>query len=243
VSLKSWLRNNFVAGVLVVVPLLGTVALFSWLLGTVTDPGLKWLQKHFDKYQVFFEKKTLVLLFRLVVLFAMLGLIVLVGALARNFLGRRVIHFGDTLLDKIPMVKRVYRAFKQIAGAFWGQSKTVFGRVVAVEYPRAGIYTLGFVMSWTRADTMLRRGERLTSVFLPATPNFTVGWFVLVPDEDVIPLDVKTEDAMKMIISGGAVVPPHGQWLTILESRQKTVGNSARAASLAAAESLSSGTM
>lgn len=218
-SLKSWLRNNFVAGVLVLVPLLGTVALFWWLVGTVTNPGFKWLQSHFKEYAAPLQRNAL--LFRLVVLFLMLGLTIVIGALARNFLGRRVIRLGETVLETIPIVNRVYIALKQISQAFWGQNKTVFSHVVLLEYPRRGLYTLGFVTSRGRGEVKARTDERLINVFLPTTPNPTSGWFVMVPEDHAVRLDMKVEDALKMIISGGAVVPEYRRAVEVLETRHK----------------------
>ncbi|MDP2896532.1 MAG: DUF502 domain-containing protein [bacterium] len=221
-SMRNWLRNNFVAGVLVIVPVLGTLALFWWLFDEVTGPGYGWLLKRYGKedYLVRFLQESH-LLFRLVVLFAMLGAILLVGALARNFLGRRVIRVGETFLARIPVVKRVYKAFKQMSEAFWGEQKTVFSGVVAVEYPREGLYSVGFLMSSSKGGELVKRGERVTSIFVPTTPNLTVGWFVMVPEEKTIRLNMKVEDAIKMIVSGGAVVPDRRQWLDILEAKHR----------------------
>jgi len=219
VNLKSWFRRNFTAGIIVVVPLLGTVALFWWLVSTVTNPGYKWLQNIFAQYPAFFEQNSLVLVFRLMVLFLMLGLTVAIGALARNFLGRHIVHLGETVLEKIPIVNRVYIAFKQISRAFWGQNKTVFSRVVLLEYPRRGLYTLGFVTSPGKGEVKARTEEKLLNVFLPTTPNPTSGWFVMVPEEHAVLLDMKVEDALKMIISGGAVVPEYRKAASILDAR------------------------
>ena len=116
-SLKSWLRRNFTAGLIVVVPLLGTILLFRWVVITITKSPSEWLENLHD--YVPFLKNTV--LFRLVVLFLMLGLTVVIGALARNFLGRRIFRFGETILfERIPIVNRVYIGLKQISQAFWG---------------------------------------------------------------------------------------------------------------------------
>lgn len=220
-TVRNWLRNNFAAGVLVLVPVLGTLAVFWWLFSKVTGLGFDWLIKRLSnqEYRQFLRKNDL--LFRLLVLFLMVGLTALVGALARNFLGRRVIGLGERLLERIPFVKRVYRALKQMSEAFWGENKVVFSGVVAVEYPRDGIYSIGFVMSASKGDVTLKSGERLTNIFFPTTPNLTVGWFVMVPEEKTIRLNMKVEEAVKMIASGGVVLPENGEWLTTLEARQK----------------------
>lgn len=218
-NFKSWFRRNFTAGIIVVVPLLGTVALFWWLVSTVTNPGYRWLQNTFAQYPTFFEEKGLVLVFRLMVLLLMLGLTMLIGALARNFLGRRIIRLGETVVETIPIVNRVYIAFRQISRAFWGRNKSVFTRVVLLEYPRRGLYTLGFVTSAGKGEVKARTEEKLLNVFLPTTPNPTSGWFVMVPEDHAVLLDMKVEDALKMIISGGAVVPEYRKAASILEAR------------------------
>jgi len=222
VSVKSWLRRNFTAGLIVVVPLLGTILLFRWVVITITKSPSEWLENLHD--YVPFLKNTVV--FRLAVLFLMLGLTVVIGALARNFLGKRIFRFGETILfEKIPIVSRVYIALKQISQAFWGgESKTVFSHVVLLEYPRRGLYTLGFVTSQGRGEVKARTEEKLLNIFLPTTPNPTSGWFVMAPEEHAVRLEMKVEDALKMIISGGAVVPEYREAVSILEARHEEKG-------------------
>jgi len=220
-SFKNWSRRNFLAGILVLVPLLGTIALFAWLFDKITGPGYKWLQNQLpDKEYAAFLKKNWVL-FRLLVLFLMLGLTVLMGVLARNFLGRRIIRLGEALFERLPVVNRVFKALKQISEAFWGQNKTVFSHVVAVEYPRKGIYTIGFVTSMNRKDAKDKAGERLINVLLLTTPNPTSGYLVIVPEKEAVRLDMSVEDALKMIVSGGAVVPQGFRGVSALTANQK----------------------
>lgn len=205
-SFKSWFRKNFLAGIIVLVPLMATLALFRWLFDKITRTGYEWLLKHFaDDVGPFLQKNQL--LFRVLVLFLMVGLTVLIGLLARNFVGRRVIRLGETVFERLPIVNRIYKAFKQISEAFWGQNKTSFDRVVAVEYPRKGVYTIGLVTSPHREGAKDKTGERLISVLLPTTPNPTSGCLVIVPERDTVRLDMTVEDALKVVISGGAVAP------------------------------------
>ncbi len=220
-SLRNWLRNNLAAGVLVLVPVLGTVALFWWLFGKVTGPGYGLLDKQLENttYVEFLQKNRL--LFRLAVLFLMLGVTVLVGTVARNLLGRRIIRLGEALLQRIPFVKRVYKALKQIAEAFWGENKGIFSGVVAVEYPREGLYTIGFLMASSAGDVGIKPDEKLTMVFLPSTPNVSIGWFAMVPKEKAIRLNMTVEDAMKMIVSGGVVLPEQDRWVEVLEAKSR----------------------
>jgi uncharacterized membrane protein len=179
----------------------------SRVAGLVTDEDLLEKGGTYVIITQFLQKNQL--LFRLVVFFLMFALIVLIGILARNFLGRRVLRIGETILTRIPIVSRVYVALKQISQAFWGQNKTVFTGVVLLEYPRKGLYTLGFVTSPGRGEIKAKADEKLLNIFLPTTPNPTSGWFVMVPEKQVTPLQMKVEDALKMVISGGAVVPEY----------------------------------
>ena len=141
---------------------------------------------------------------------ATLILIVLVGLLAANFLGQRFVRAFDRLMLRIPLIKAIYGASRQLLDALSSKTSN-FQRVVAVEYPRAGVYTIGFLV---KQDATLRvsgqagkiAGQSL--VFLPTTPNPTSGWLAVVPDRDVVPLDMTIEEGIKTVVSGGLVLPP-----------------------------------
>ncbi len=142
-----------------------------------------------------------------------LFLVILVGALATNLLGRQIVTAFDRLMLRIPVIKGIYGAARQLLDAFHAKSHS-FQRVVAVEYPSRGIYTLGFV---TRDSTTVHSagGERdlhgHALIFLPTSPNPTSGWLVAVPGDRMVPLDMTVEEGAKMIVSGGLVVPQ--RWL------------------------------
>jgi uncharacterized membrane protein len=137
-------------------------------------------------------------------------LILLVGSLTTSFLGRRIVSDFDRLMLRIPLIKGIYGPARQLLDALNRKTDT-FQKVVMVEYPRRGVYTLGFM---ARQNTTLRsvaEQGRMTGyslVFLPTTPNPTSGWLAAVPDRDVIPLDMSLEDGIKTIVSGGIVLPP-----------------------------------
>jgi uncharacterized membrane protein len=137
------------------------------------------------------------------------GVILAVGALASNFVGRRLVAAFDRLMLRVPVVKGIYGAARQLLDAF-GRKTSSFRRVVAVEYPRPGIWTIGFL---THSSTDLAREDGpplrgVSLVFLPTTPNPTSGWLAVVPDAQVIALDMSIEEGVKLIVSGGLVVPP-----------------------------------
>jgi uncharacterized membrane protein len=129
-------------------------------------------------------------------------LVVLVGLLANNLLGRAVFGTLDRVIHRIPWIKGVYSATKEISGVVFAEKSTAFRKVVLFEYPRRGLYSLGFVTQ----ELSLESGDRLLHVFLPTTPNPTSGYFLMVPSKDAIQLPISIEDGLKLVVSGGAVL-------------------------------------
>lgn len=130
-----------------------------------------------------------------------------IGVIAANMVGRRLIDFVERLLTRIPIVRPIYLSVKQIIDAISLTQKSSFSRVVMIEYPRKGLYSIGFLTSEGLGEVQHRTDEHVVCVFVPTTPNPTSGWFVLVPRNEVVPLDMTVEDAFKLIISGGMLVP------------------------------------
>lgn len=205
-------RQLFLTGLVIILPLIVTIwvlrVLFDLVHGVSTPIILRILgllrlpyidDPTFTEYAAPLIGITLTLL-----------LIFLVGLLATNLLGRRFVAAFDALMLRIPLIKGIYGSARQLLNAF-NQKATAFQRVVAVEYPRPGVFTVGFV---TRSEAILRpsgSGKAIsgyTLVFLPTTPNPTSGWLAAVPDEEIVPLDVSVEEGIKLIVSGGLVVPP-----------------------------------
>ncbi len=139
---------------------------------------------------------------------AVIVIILLAGVLGGGFFGRTLFRWFEGGLEKIPMVRSIYVAIKQVSEVFLKQERTVFKEVVLIQYPRPGIYVIGFVTSSWRFRGAGGVEQDFFTVFLPTTPNPTSGLFLMAPRHEVIPSDLSIEDAMKMVISGGAVVPP-----------------------------------
>jgi len=143
-------------------------------------------------------------------LVATLSLIVLVGLSTVNFLGQRIVREFDRLMLRIPVIKAIYGGTRQLLDALDSKNSN-FQRVVMVEYPRTGVYTIGFL---AKQDATLVVSEKRKSieghslVFLPTTPNPTSGWLAAVPAREVIPLEMSIEEGIKTIVSGGLVIPP-----------------------------------
>ncbi len=208
--LLSRIRPLFVTGLVIILPLVITVwllrLLFTLVHGISTPLILRilaWVNPPLAEDPAFSTYGA-----PLIGLILTLVLVVLVGALATNLLGRRLVEAFDRIMMRLPLIKGIYGGARQLLDAM-NRKTSSFQRVVAVEYPRKGIYTVGFV---TRDQTTLRVAggvspQGYTLVFLPTSPNPTSGWLVAVRDGDLLPLDLSIEEGVKLIVSGGLVVP------------------------------------
>jgi uncharacterized membrane protein len=143
-------------------------------------------------------------------LVATLSLIVLVGLSTANFLGQRIVREFDRLMLRIPVIKAIYGGTRQLLDALDSKNSN-FQRVVMVEYPRTGVYTIGFLAKQDATLVVSEKGGSIKGhslVFLPTTPNPTSGWLAAVPAREVIPLEMSIEEGIKTIVSGGLVIPP-----------------------------------
>lgn len=134
-------------------------------------------------------------------------LIFITGFIVSNVLGGKLFHLGERLLRRVPVISRIYAAIKQIVDAFSLQGKSVFRQVVLIEYPRKGTYAMGFLTGESKGEVQSKTSARLMNVFIPTSPNPTSGYLILVPDSEIIALDMTVEEGLKLIISAGVVVP------------------------------------
>jgi len=206
------MKRNFLTGILVLVPIMGTLFLFTWVFAKITNNGLEYLKK-WDYFNTLFleHKASYGIVGRLTVLFVLFGVITIVGFLTRNIIGHRLVRLTEKFLENIPLINRVFIGLKQISHAIISSDSSLFSYAVLFEYPRPGIYAIGFVMSEARGEIQDRTNDDVLSIFLPTTPNPTSGFFILVPKKDTTRLSMSVEDALKMIISGGAVVPEYNR--------------------------------
>ena len=197
-------RNNFIAGLLVILPVVVTVwilkAIFNTIIGFVPQAIV----------ETYFQVAPWGHLWQLLAVAGILFIIFLIGAFARNVIGRRLINLGESALIRIPLVNRIYQALQQIGQAFLGEKRTGFNRVILFQYPRSGLYTLGLVSGAGGEEIAKKTGERMLTVFVPTTPNPTSGLLILVPEKDSIPLRMSVAEALKLLVSGGTIVPPYG---------------------------------
>ncbi len=134
--------------------------------------------------------------------------VTLIGALVTNFLGRLMVRLGERVVARVPVVRTIYGVLKQIFDAVLAQSSGAFREVVLIEYPRKGIWVIGFITGATRGEVQRVTPKNMVNVFLPTTPNPTSGFLLFVPREDCISLDMTVEEGAKLVISGGIVSPP-----------------------------------
>ena len=203
--LKQDLKNDLIAGFLVVIPLATTI----WLTITIARWVIDLLTRIPKQLNPFDGLEPILtnLLNLTVGLTVPLLLILVIGLMARNIVGRWLLDFGEQLLQAIPFAGSVYKTLKQILETLLRDSKTRFRRVVMVEYPRRGVWTLGFVTGSLSSTLQSHLPEKMISVFIPTTPNPTSGWYAIVPENDAIDLAISIEDAFKVLISGGIVSP------------------------------------
>jgi uncharacterized membrane protein len=228
-SILRW-RANFFAGLAVVMPIVISVAIVVWLFGTVsniTDALLypfpsAWTHQQGGLGPV----KTH---WSLVAFVMAIVLISLLGALARHYLGRKLIEMVDLVLLRVPLLNKIYGTIKQVNEAFSSNKRSAFKQVVLIEFPRAGVHSVGFITGQQHQEVQAKTSLDVVSVFVPTTPNPTTGFLILVPATSLILLDMSVADGIKFIISLGSVAPEYASQATsVLKaraiSREKLVG-------------------
>ncbi len=198
------IRANFLTGTLVVIPLVLTF----WILYFIIDKlNFLFLEPVMNLLKNWVPAPSIEIFTKVAIFLLLLACLTLIGFATRIIILRNIFGFGERILYRMPMISTVYRTIKEISFAFLVQKKTIFQRVVLVEYPRKGLYQLGFVISETEGEVQKKTKETVLNVLVPTTPIPTSGMLVLVPVEQTIPLSMSVAEGMKMVISGGAIVP------------------------------------
>jgi len=193
-------RRYLVAGLLVWVPLGVTLFLLKVLVDLM-DQTLLLLPPPYRPDALFgFHIPGLGIVLSLAVL-------LVTGILAANLVGRQLVHLWESILQRIPFVRSIYSAAKNFAEIVLTDANQSFNKVLLIEYPRKGLYSLCFQTSTYLGEVQARTGEDVICVFVPTTPNPTSGLILMVPKSDVIELEMEVEDALKMVVSLGVVVP------------------------------------
>ncbi|HEX7776463.1 MAG TPA: DUF502 domain-containing protein [Parvibaculum sp.] len=200
-SVMARLRNYFLTGLIVAAPIGLTVYIVSWFVDLID----RWFvplvpeQLQPDHYLPF-DIPGLGLIIALVLLTAL-------GALTANFFGQAILRFAERVVERMPIVRGIYGALKQIFETVLSQSAPSFRQVALIEYPRKGSYSLGFITAPARGEIADVMGQEMIGVYVPTTPNPTSGFLLYLPREEVKVLDMTVEDGLKMIISLGIVEP------------------------------------
>lgn len=185
------LRRQFLTGILIVVPIGATILILVWIftaIDSILQPAIRTVWGHTIPGVGF--GITIVLIY-------------LVGIIASNVGGRRLIRYGESLLAKVPVFRPVYSGIKQILESFSAPGKTGFLQVVLVEFPRKGMMTIGFVTNESSSES----GEKLLNIFVPTSPNPTSGFLQIAREGEVIRTNISVDDALKMVVSGGKMSP------------------------------------
>jgi len=193
-SIFKHLRTIFLTGLLVTVPIIASILALKFLFNTI-DGLVGSLPERLFGYHIPGIGVVVTTL-----------LVLLMGLFASNYVGKKVIELGDKFLSRIPIVNIVYSAAKEFMQAVTLPNRMTFKEVVLVEYPYKGRYAYGFVTNQIEHRTA-QGSERLISVFIPTTPVVTTGFLIVFPEQDVIPINISVEKAIKMVMSGGIVAP------------------------------------
>ncbi len=198
------LRRYLVAGLLVWIPLGVTVFILRVLIGLMDKTLLLIPEQYRPEEWLGVTVPGLGLLLTVLVL-------LVTGLLAANIVGRSMVGLWESLLDRIPVVRSVYSAAKNFAEIVFSDSGQSFKKVLLIEYPRKGVYSLAFQTATNLGEVQGRTGEEMICTFVPTTPNPTSGYIIILPKKDIIELDMEIDEALKMIISLGVVVPTWGK--------------------------------
>jgi uncharacterized membrane protein len=212
------LRNYFLTGLIIVAPLAITAYLTWTFIGWVDG----WVKPYIP--QVYNPDNYLPFAVPGFGLLTALFLITMIGFLTANLVGRSIIGFGESLLDRMPLVRSLYKGLKQIFQTVLAEQSGSFKQAALIEYPRRGLWSIVFIATDTKGEVNERLPESESiSVFLPTTPNPTSGFLLFVPRKDVIILDMSVEEAAKMVISAGLVSPEFPKKLPVQsKSKSKT---------------------
>ena len=194
------LRKWFLTGLLVIVPVAITFLVLEWIVGlldqTLQILPIAWhpdrlLGMHIPGFGVILT----------------LGILLVVGATASNFVGKKLVQWGDAVVTRIPVVRSIYSSVKQVSDTLFSENGNAFRKAVLIQWPREGIWTVAFVTGTPGGDVATYLRDDYLSVYVPTTPNPTGGYFVMVRKSDCVELNMSVDEALKYVVSMGVVVP------------------------------------
>jgi len=199
-KLKNTLRVNLLAGILFLTPIAATFFFLRFVITWIDKITLLVPAKYRPEHFLPFPIPGLGIIILLIVLF-------FTGVLVRNYLGKKLVWFWEYLISKIPVVNKIYIGVKQLLETILSGTSKDFKRVVLVEFPRKGMYSLGYVTGVASGEIQTKTKQKVLNVYVPTTPNPTSGYYLMVGEEEVIPLEMSVEDSFKLLISGGIINP------------------------------------
>ena len=205
-NLFQRLRSNFLTGLVLITPIILTIYLLWGVINFIDDKVVPWLPNKYNP-STYLGKDIPGLGVLTFLIFT-----TIVGMVTKGFFGRQLIKYWQSLVDRTPVFRSIYNALKQIAETVFTKSDQTFKSACLVEYPRRGIWVVAFVSTITRGEIKekINKDEILT-VFVPTTPNPTSGFLLFIPKKDVIILKMSVENAAKLVISAGLVVPDYNE--------------------------------
>ncbi len=217
-------QANFWAGLVIVLPAVISIAVVRWLFLTFanfTDTLLIFVPgklTHHDN-----GKGEMFWYWSVAALVLAVFLVGVVGLLARNYFGRKIIEWVDSALLRVPLLNKIYGATKQVNEAISSTNKSAFRTVVLIEFPYPGSYSIGFITSEQHNEIQAKLGEKVVCVFVPATPNPTSGFLLMLPEEKLIKLEMSVADGIKYVISLGAIAPEFNP-ASVAQARARITG-------------------
>lgn len=205
------IRTYFYAGIIVLLPIFFTIYIINWLIniviGLTLDSFMVAIIHKVIRILGLGQNNKIVLVIYIIYLLMILIFIILIGLITKNIVGKKLKKKMDELICKLPIIKQVYSTMLQIVSLVSSNKNSGYKKVVSVEYPKKGIYSIGFLTAEKNEAITKCYGRDVYNVFIPTSPNPTSGMFICVPVEDVHELNMTVEDGIKLIVSGGVIAP------------------------------------
>ncbi|MBN2283274.1 MAG: DUF502 domain-containing protein [Deltaproteobacteria bacterium] len=199
-SMRKKLKNTFLTGIAAIIPIAATIYIILFII--------KFLNRIVDIVPARFQLKNLLPfpIPGLDILIALI-LILVLGLIVKSYIGNKVVQIGERIVARIPLVSGIYGAVKKLVDALFSEKANSFKKVVLIEYPRKGLYSIAFVTGEAKGEVQQKTNQHCINLFVPTTPNPTSGFYIMVPEGDVVNLNMTVEEAFRLIISGGIIAP------------------------------------
>jgi len=198
--MKNKIKKVFLTGIAAIIPIGVTIYILFFIVKTMGQL-VKIIPPKYHPDQLFaFHIPGLDIVITVVLIF-------IIGLVTKSYIGNKLVGWGEFILGKIPVVRTIYTGIKKLVDAIFGEKSESFKRVVLIEYPRKGLYSVAFVTGEARGEVQAKTAQRCINIFLPTTPNPTSGFYLMVPETDVVDLNMSVDEAFTLIISGGVFTP------------------------------------